>query len=61
MRHATFIRILGIVGAAAVVGFVLSKYVALFQYQYLTGALLLIILAVTVLDRLSDAIRKRLV
>ena len=57
VRHAT---ILGIVGAGGV-GFVLSKYVALFQYQYLTGALLLIILAVTVLDRLSDAIRKRLV
>jgi len=33
---------------------------ALFQYQYLVGALMLIIVAVTGLDRLSDAIRKRL-
>jgi ABC-type phosphate/phosphonate transport system permease subunit len=43
------------------VGFVLSKYMALFQYQYLMGALVLIILTVTVIDRISDALRRRLI
>jgi phosphonate transport system permease protein len=56
VRSAT---ILGIVGAGGV-GFVLSKYMALFQYQYLMGALVLIILTVTIIDRLSDALRRRL-
>jgi phosphonate transport system permease protein len=51
--------VLGIVGAGGV-GFVLAKYIALFQYQYLMGALMLIVIAVTCLDRASDAIRKRL-
>jgi phosphonate transport system permease protein len=51
--------VLGIVGAGGV-GFVLSKYMALFQYRYLIGALILIVIAVTGLDRLSDAIRRRL-
>jgi phosphonate transport system permease protein len=51
--------VLGIVGAGGV-GFVLTKYMALFQYRYLMGAMLLIILVVTCIDRLSDAIRKRL-
>jgi ABC-type phosphate/phosphonate transport system permease subunit len=31
---------------------------ALFQYQHLTGALILIIVVVTVIDRVSDRIRK---
>jgi phosphonate transport system permease protein len=57
VRHAT---ILGIVGAGGV-GFVLSKYMALFQYQYLMGALILIIVTVTVIDRISDALRRRLI
>jgi phosphonate transport system permease protein len=57
VRSAT---ILGIVGAGGV-GFVLSKYMALFQYQYLMGALVLIILTVTIIDRLSDALRRRLI
>jgi phosphonate transport system permease protein len=57
VRHAT---ILGIVGAGGV-GFVLSKYMALFQYQYLMGALVLIVLPVTVIDRLSDMLRRRLI
>lgn len=57
VRHAT---ILGIVGAGGV-GFVLSKYMALFQYQYLMGALVLIVLTVTVIDRLSDMLRRRLI
>lgn len=57
VRSAT---ILGIVGAGGV-GFVLSKYMALFQYQYLTGAMVLIILTVTAIDRVSDALRRRLI
>lgn len=57
VRHAT---ILGIVGAGGV-GFVLSKYMALFQYQNLMGAMLLIIVCVTIIDRLSDALRKRMI
>lgn len=57
VRHAT---ILGIVGAGGV-GFVLNKYMALFQYHYLMGALLLIIPTVTIIDRLSDALRRRLI
>src|SRR5262245_47791892 len=51
--------VLGIVGAGGV-GYVLTKYMSLFQYQYLVCAFLLIIVAVTCLDRLSDAVRKRL-
>jgi phosphonate transport system permease protein len=56
VRQATM---LGIVGAGGV-GFVLNKYMALFQYQNLMGALILIVLVVTGIDRISDAIRKRL-
>ena len=56
VRQATM---LGIVGAGGV-GFVLSKYMALFQYQHLTGALILIVIMVTGIDRVSDAIRRRL-
>src|SRR5262245_39403099 len=51
--------VLGIVGAGGV-GYVLTKYMSLFQYRYLVCAFLLIIVAVTCLDRLSDAVRKRL-
>ncbi|MCS7002306.1 MAG: phosphonate ABC transporter, permease protein PhnE [Dehalococcoidia bacterium] len=57
VRSAT---ILGIVGAGGV-GFVLSKYMALFQYRELLGALILIIILVTILDRISDALRKRII
>jgi phosphonate transport system permease protein len=57
VRSAT---ILGIVGAGGV-GFVLSKYMALFQYQRLMGALILIVVAVTLIDRFSDALRKRII
>jgi phosphonate transport system permease protein len=52
--------ILGIVGAGGV-GLILNKYMALFKYQELMGALLLIIVAVTVIDRFSDAIRRRVI
>ena len=52
--------ILGIVGAGGI-GFILNKYLALFQYRNLMGALILLLIAVTVIDRLSDHIRKRLI
>lgn len=55
VRSAT---VLGIVGAGGV-GFMLSKYVALFQYRDLMGALVVIILVVTAIDRASDAVRRR--
>ena len=57
VRSAT---ILGIVGAGGV-GFVLQKYLALFQYTHLTGALIVIIIVVTVIDRVSDRVRKGLI
>lgn len=57
VRSAT---ILGIVGAGGV-GFELSKYMSLFQYQYLMGALIIIIIVVTVLDRVSDRVRTNLI
>jgi phosphonate transport system permease protein len=55
VRSAT---ILGLVGAGGV-GFVITKYLALFQYKRLMGALILVILTVTLVDRLSDRLRKR--
>lgn len=57
VRSAT---ILGIVGAGGV-GFVLNKYMALFQYQKLMGALIIIIITVTLIDRASDTLRKRII
>ena len=57
VRSAT---ILGLVGAGGV-GFVLSKYMALFQYDYLLGALIFIVLMVTLVDRFSDTIRRRFI
>jgi phosphonate transport system permease protein len=57
VRAAT---ILGLVGAGGV-GFTLSKYLALFQYQLLTGALIIIVVVVTLIDRISDRIRKRII
>jgi len=56
IRSAT---VLGIVGAGGV-GFILAKYMALFQYQKLLGALIAIIITVTVIDRLSDVLRRRI-
>ena len=55
VRSAT---ILGLVGAGGV-GFVITKYIALFQYRRLMGALILIILTVTIVDRVSDRLRKK--
>jgi phosphonate transport system permease protein len=54
VRSATM---LGIVGAGGI-GFELQKFMSLFQYRELTGALLVIIIVVTVIDRASDRIRK---
>jgi len=52
--------ILGIVGAGGV-GFIIQKYTSLFQFQRLMGAVLIIAILVTVIDRISDAIRKRII
>jgi phosphonate transport system permease protein len=57
VRSAT---ILGLVGAGGV-GFVLNKYLALFQYQKLMGALILIIIAVTLIDRLRAYLRSKII
>lgn len=56
VRSAT---ILGLVGAGGV-GFVISKYISLFQYRDLMGALILIIVMVTAVDRFSAFLRNRL-
>ncbi len=56
VRSAT---ILGLVGAGGV-GFIISKYISLFQYHHLMGALALIVLMVTLVDRLSAMLRQRL-
>ncbi|GAB5494237.1 MAG: hypothetical protein Phog2KO_44520 [Phototrophicaceae bacterium] len=52
--------ILGIVGAGGV-GFIIQKYTALFQFQRLMGAVIIIAILVTIIDRISDAIRKRII
>ena len=57
IRHAS---ILGIVGAGGI-GFIISKYMALFQYTRLMGAVILMILTVTVIDRISDSLRKKII
>jgi phosphonate transport system permease protein len=57
VRSAT---ILGLVGAGGV-GFILSKYISLFQYRELMGALIFIIVMVTLIDWLSGLLRKRLI
>jgi phosphonate transport system permease protein len=56
VRSAT---ILGLVGAGGV-GFVITKFIALFQFHHLLGALVLIILMVTLVDRVSDRLRKNI-
>jgi phosphonate transport system permease protein len=57
VRSAT---ILGLVGAGGV-GFILSKYISLFQYANLMGALVMIVLMVIMIDRLSDWLRKKII
>lgn len=57
VRSAT---ILGLVGAGGV-GFILSKYISLFQYRELMGALIFIIVMVTLIDWLSGYLRKKII
>lgn len=57
VRTAT---ILGLVGAGGI-GFLLDKYLRLFQYQELCGCIIVIFVVVTVMDRITDRIRKRLI
>lgn len=57
VRSAT---ILGLVGAGGV-GFILSKYISLFQYRELMGALIFIIVVVTLIDWLSGYLRTKLI
>ncbi|GAB4518243.1 MAG: hypothetical protein OHK0046_25750 [Anaerolineae bacterium] len=52
--------ILGIVGAGGV-GFVINKYIGLFQYQKLMGSVFALLIVVTIIDRLSDYFRKRII
>jgi phosphonate transport system permease protein len=54
VRSATM---LGIVGAGGI-GFELQRFMSLFQYQQLLGALIVIVIVVTVIDRASDRIRR---
>ena len=57
VRSAT---ILGLVGAGGI-GFILQKYISLFQYRNLLSTLIIIIVMVTVIDRVSDSLRKKLI
>jgi len=57
IRSAT---ILGLVGAGGV-GFIITKYISLFQYRDLMGALILIIIMVALIDRISDRLRKAII
>lgn len=57
IRHAS---ILGIVGAGGI-GFIIGKYMALFQYTRLMGAVILMIVTVTLIDRISDYLRKKII
>lgn len=57
VRSAT---ILGYVGAGGV-GLILNNYLGLFQYQKLLGAVILLVTTVTVLDRMSDYLRKKII
>ncbi|MFN8529817.1 MAG: phosphonate ABC transporter, permease protein PhnE [Anaerolineae bacterium] len=57
VRNAT---IVGLVGAGGV-GLTIFTYMSLFQYNYMLGATIILILAVTVIDRLSNYIRSRFI
>jgi len=52
--------ILGIVGAGGV-GFIIQKYASLFQLQRLMGAVIIIAVMVTIIDRFSDYVRKQII
>jgi phosphonate transport system permease protein len=57
VRAAT---ILGIVGAGGV-GLALQKYIGLFEFRELMGAVIVLIVAVTIIDRISARIRAKLI
>jgi phosphonate transport system permease protein len=57
VRNAT---ILGYVGAGGV-GFEIQKYISLFQYDKLMGTVIVLVVAVTVIDRFSNYVRSRLI
>lgn len=52
--------ILGIVGAGGV-GFIIQKYASLFQLQRLMGAVIILAIMTTIIDRFSAYIRKRII
>ncbi len=57
VRAAT---ILGVVGAGGV-GLRLNQYIGLFQFRELMGAVLVLVIAVTIIDRLSARVRAQLI
>ena len=57
VRAAT---VLGIVGAGGV-GLALQQYIGLFQFRELMGAVFILIIAVTIIDRISARIRLQLI
>lgn len=57
VRNAT---ILGYVGAGGV-GFEIQKYISLFQYDKLMGTVIVLVVAVTVIDRFSNYVRSRFI
>ncbi len=57
VRNAT---ILGYVGAGGV-GFELQKYMGLFQYDKMMGTVIILVIAVTVIDRFSNYVRSRFI
>ena len=57
VRAAT---ILGVVGAGGV-GLRLNQYIGLFQFRELMGAVLVLVIAVTIIDRMSARLRAQLI
>lgn len=57
VRSAT---ILGIVGAGGI-GYKIHEYLQLFQLKKLMGAIIILVLTVTLLDRISDSLRKKII
>ncbi|MGV2434327.1 MAG UNVERIFIED_CONTAM: ABC transporter permease subunit [Anaerolineae bacterium] len=49
--------ILGLVGAGGI-GFIIQKYTALYQFNRLMGAVVFLMLVVTIIDRASNQLRK---
>lgn len=57
VRSAT---ILGLVGAGGI-GFEINKYLSLFQYDRLMGTIIVLVVAVTIIDRFSNYVRSRFI